>query len=165
MRKSLWMVVCVGLAFGCTDSQTSAQAISPVTDGTMARFEVVAVQGGGCDAARACRSFRLSQTGAYTYTAPGFFGQNPQQTTGVLQGADWLALTQSITQDRLAALETSKFTGACPAHFDGEDYTFTIILDGSETRLYSCEHALSDDPMSRALTDLFDVFARTLAAQ
>jgi hypothetical protein len=96
----------------------------------------VEARGGLCPAG-ACNSTVFLDGDGRVHSAA-----KPPNDLGVASAASMSALVAAITSTDFASMKARKFTGQCPAAFDGQELVFTFGTPGGSQQLASCEVAI-----------------------
>lgn len=110
---------------------------------------------GGLCPVDTCRDdLRVLSDGTWTWD-----GGTGRSADGELSDAELDALTDAISGTRLE--DAPEFTDTCPIAFDGLEYTYLWVIDGTEHRVSSCEVVV--DP-EEPLVAILDRLARRVAS-
>lgn len=119
-------------------------------------FEVIADMYGGCSKLDACSSYRLIDTGEYTFVQRSRNGDD-ERFQGEISGTQLALLTRLFENTDIESIQDSLFEGTCPAAYDGLGYVFTIYHEGEEYAIDTCIEDTGGEPLFEKLESLFEV--------
>lgn len=122
-----------------------------------ATISITAYRYGGCARANGCASYRIADTGDYTYIVRDNAG-GEVRFNGILSTAEKNELFKILRNTTLSNLQESVFSGTCPAEYDGTAYRYTIVYNDERYQFDTCRQELDDSTLFVALTEYFEVF-------
>lgn len=94
-----------------------------------------------------CRDdLRVLSDGTWTWD-----GGTDRSAAGELSDAELDALTDAIAGTRLE--DAPEFTDTCPIAYDGLEYTYLWVIEGTEHRVSSCEVVVDPEEPLVAILD------------
>ena len=129
---------------------------SPVEALPRTGFEIVGYTYGGC-ARIGCSSYRIDDSGSYTYIARNAQGLDERFTDSISNQrlADLETALRTTDMERIA---TSHETGICPTTYDGIAYRYEIRIAESQYSIDSCEQQIDGSSLFKLLGDYFEIF-------
>ena len=143
-------------AFFVTSGPRDVEIEEPVV--TEDSFEIVADMYGGCQMLGMCPSYRVTETGEYTYIVHMRDGED-QRFEGTLSETQLEDLVVLIEETDLEELEDTIFEGACPAAFDDAAYTYAIVTNGGAYDFDTCAEDIFGVPLFVTLENYFEIFS------
>jgi hypothetical protein len=118
-------------------------------------YEIIAYTYGGCERV-GCSSFKLDDTGAYTYLTRSITRSN-ERFDDVISEQQREELGTLITDtSSLRRIEATLYSGTCPVTYDGIAYRFEIRVESDRYSFDSCRQMLEEEPFFVLLTRYFD---------
>lgn len=103
---------------------------------------------------------RITGDGSYSYFPPGIGVSSEDPQKGVLPSSLFGVLFEEIDQSDLEVLSHSSVKEECRIFYDGVDYVYRIVLDGTEYELDTCNTALTyDHPIATIMDDVWSYVA------
>ncbi len=119
-------------------------------------FVILAHQYGGCTKV-GCPSYRLGESGDYTYIVRSFETEEERFEESLSSGQRE-KLHDLMSSARLERLQDTEFTGTCPVAYDDVAYRYDIMYEGERYSFDSCTEMLDGDTLFDTLKDYFAIF-------
>ncbi len=130
-----------------------------------ADFELIGNSYGRCENEEGCASFRLTDNRELAYLPPSRTGVDVSVLTTVISRSSYRSIYNRISTADLDALAEPIFGVECISSSGGDDYTYTIMVEGSTYVLDTCETGLAfDEEMQELLRGVFDTAASEVSA-
>lgn len=117
---------------------------------------------GGCEYT-GCSSYRIEEGGAYTYIVHNPSGEERRYEDS-LTNTEWRSVSAKLSGTDLPQVQSSEFTGTCPAYVDGISYRYEVVYKNVSYEFDSCEQATEDVPLFETLRRYFEIFNLTHSA-